>query len=227
MALTEWLVAALAASGVTDDARDYLMGRGATDEVIDAWQIKVFDCPREVCPDTRRHEHYGAHFERFEGKIIYPLHCPRGRLLGFEARSINAKDVDQFLLDDSRWNPVWIGMPSGMLPIWEGRDVIVVEGIFDAFAMLHVANGRSVLGSRSAHLSWKHVEFLRRWCKGTVLMTYDRDDAGAKGNADALQHLSNRRVRCAELSYGRRGDDPGEIWDRGGVKALREAFPKL
>jgi DNA primase len=227
MAMMEWLMAALAASTLTEEARDYLMGRGATDDVIAAWQLKSFDCPLDPCPDRRLHEHYGSHFERFEGKVIYPLRCPRGKLLGFETRSIDAKDNDQFLLPDSRWNPVWIGLPSAMPSIWEGRDIVVVEGVFDAFAMLHVAGTRAVLGSRSAHLSWKHVEFLRRWCGGTVLMAYDRDDAGEKGTRDAIRHLSSRQVRCTDLPYGRRGDDPGEIWDRGGVGALREAFSKL
>lgn len=226
MALSEWLMTAFAASGVTEEARDYLMGRGATDEVIAAHGIKVFDCPLEPCPDARRHEHYGAHFERFEGKIIYPLYCPRGRLLGFEARSIDVKDPDQFLLPESHWNPVWIGMPQAMTALWEGRDAIIVEGRFDVFAMLHVAKGRAVLGSRSAHLSWKHIEFLRRWCGGKVWMVYDRDEAGVKGTKDALKHLASRKVPCGEIPYGQTGEDPGSIWDRGGVAALREAFSK-
>lgn len=227
MALTEWLIAALAASGMTDGARDYLMGRGATPEVIEQWGIKVFDCPLTPCPDARRHRHYGPHFERFEGKVIYPVHSPRGKLLGFEARSVDAKDNDQFLLPESYWNPVWAGMPQAMAALWAGKDVLVVEGVFDAFAMLHVAGDRAVLGSFTAHLSWRHVEFLRRWCLGTVSMVYDRDAAGEKGTREALEHLSKRGVRCGELRYGRRGDDPGLIWDRGGERALREAFPSL
>lgn len=227
MALTEWLTQALRDSSLTDDARDYLMGRGAPPEVIDTWGFKVFDCPLAPCPDGSLHRHYGEHFERFEGKVIYPLYSGRGRLLGFDSRSLGEKDNDQFLLPESRWNAVWIGMPAAMDLVWRGRDVVVVEGVFDVFAMLHIAGDRAVLGTRSAHVSWKHAEFLRRWCAGTVLMVYDRDEAGEKGTADALRHLSRRGLRCSEIRYGRRGDDPGEIWDRGGVEALREAFPKL
>lgn len=225
MAVAAWLEDAFEASTLTDEARDYLMGRGATPEVIEAWGLTVFDCPLTPCPNGSLHEHHGQFFERYEGKIVYPLRSPRGTLLGFESRSLDRKDYDQFLLPESRWNPVWIGMPQGMDPIWRGRDVIVVEGGFDVFALLHVAGDRAVLGTSTAHLSWKHVEFLRRWAQGRVHMTYDMDDAGRKGAREAMKNLDRRGVQCSEVRYGNAGDDPGSIWDRGGAAGLREAFP--
>lgn len=208
-------------------ARAYLMGRAATPEVIETWGLVTFDCPLEPCPQENLHKHHGKYFDRYEGKIVYPLRSPSGRFLGFESRSIDHKDYDQYLLPESRWNPLWIGMPYAMGPIWDGEDVIVVEGGFDVFAMLHVAGDRAVVGSGTAHLSWKQTEFLRRWVRGRVHMAYDRDDAGRKGIADALKTLSSRGVQCSELRYGNAGDDPGSIWDRGGGAALRESFPQL
>jgi len=221
MALTEWLRAALEASPLTEEARDYLMGRAATPEIIDTWGIKVWDPPLEPCPKRNLHEHYGAHFERFEGKVIYPLYNPRGKLLGFDSRHIDRKDDVRFLLPESHWNPVWIGMPFAMEALWEGRDLIVVEGRYDVFAM------KGVLGSGPARLSWKQTEHLYRWMRGHVYMVYDNDDPGKKGTADALEVLSRRQVPCSRLPYGKSGDDPGLIWDRGGVEALRTAFRYL
>jgi DNA primase len=227
MALAEWLEAAIAASTLTPEARDYLMGRGATPEVIETWGLTVFDCPLEPCPQENLHGHHGKHFDRYEGKIVYPLRTPSGGFLGFESRSIDRKDYDQYLLPPSRWNPLWIGMPVAMGPIWEGRDVIVVEGAFDAFAMLHVAGDRAVLGSGTAKLSWKQTDFMERWVTGRVHIAYDRDPTGRQGTEDVLKNLSLRGVQCSELRYGTAGDDPGSIWDRGGGQALRESFPQL
>ena len=227
MAIGEWLEAAVAASTLTEEARAYLMGRGATPEVIEKWGIVVFDCPMEPCPQENLRHHHGMHFDRYEGKIVYPLRSPAGRFLGFESRSLNRKDYDQYLLPEARWNPMWIGMPQAMGPLWEGHDVIVVEGGFDVFAMLHVAGDRAVVGSGTAHLSWKQTEFLRRWARGRVHIAYDMDDAGRKGTQDAVKILSARGVQCSELRYGIAGDDPGAIWDRGGGAALRESFPQL
>jgi DNA primase len=226
--MAAWLAESLDSCDLSEEAEAYVMGRGATREVIESWGLKTFEPPATPCPDTRLHEHYGAHFERFEGKVVYPIYSPRGKLLGFDSRTPYRKDDDRYLLEDSRWNPVWSGMPSAMKAIYDGADVIVVEGRFDVWAMLHaVTQGQAVLGSGSAHLSWKQVEFLRRWAKGDVYVAYDNDAAGKKGTADAVKHLDMRRVRCTPLRYGRAGDDPGQIWDRGGASALREAFPHL
>lgn len=236
--LREWLERALELSGLSEDGLHYLMGRGATPEVIEKWGIKTFDAPEEPFPDQRLHDHYGPHFERFEGKLVYPLLGPRGQLLGIDTRSIDQKDDDRYLLPESRWNPVWIGMiPDTMQAIYEGRDIIIVEGRFDVYPMYHVVGNRAVLGSATAHLSWAHVEFLRRWARrqlrrgqtsagrgGHVYIVYDQDDTGRHGTDDALRKLGQRGVECSEIRYGRKGDDPGTIWDRGGVEALREAF---
>jgi len=239
--VAQWLQESLDLCVVTEDARDYLMGRGASPRVIDEWGIKVWDPPLTPCPDSSIHEYYGAHFERFEGKVIYPLLSPKGRFLGFDSRNIDAKDDVRYLLPESRWNPVWVGMPSAMEKIWKGCDIVIVEGRFDVFAMLQVVEAncsdKAVLGSGPAHLSWKQVEFLRRWCAAVdapdrrrsphVYMAYDNDDAGKKGTADAIKHLGYGGVQGSHLRYGKPGDDPGAIWDRGGVGHLCETFPDL
>jgi DNA primase len=237
----EWIQENLAICPLPEEARDYLMGRGATPRVIEEWGIRMWDPPLTPCPDPRLHKPYGEYFERFEEKLIYPLLSPKGRFLGFDSRRIDAKDDVRYLLPESRWNPVWIGMPTAMEKIWRGCDVIVVEGRFDVFAMYQAVEAAgadtAVVGSGPAHLSWKQVEFLRRWFAGMevparklpphVYMAYDNDSTGKKGIADALKHLGFRNVECSQLHYGENGDDPGAIWDRGGVEDLREAFPNL
>ena len=109
-----WLERALERSVLTEEARYYLLGRGATAEIIKDWKIKCFDIPDEPCPYVPLHKHYGQFFERVEGKVIYPLYSPRGKLLGFDSRSVDQKDNLRFLMDDAHWNPTWVGMPAGM-----------------------------------------------------------------------------------------------------------------
>jgi len=226
--MSAWLATALDLCSLSEEHRDYVMGRGATPEVIEQWGMMTFEAPPDPVPDTSLHRHYGEYLERFEGKIIYPLLSPRGRLLGFDSRTPYRKDDDRFLLVEARWNPVWIGMPGAMGAIWNGHDIVVVEGRADVWALLHATTrGQAVIGSGPAHLSYKQAQFLRRWALGDVYMAYDNDDAGKKGAEDAVENLSFGRVRCSKLRYGRAGDDPGAIWDRGGVEELREAFPHL
>jgi DNA primase len=226
MEMTEWLEEALQGCSLTEDAVDYLMGRGATPDTIERWGVRTFECPSTQCPDEALVKRYGPHFEVFRDKVIYPLRSGRGELLGFDSRSLGRKDELRFLLAESVWHAVWIGLPDAMDGVWEGRDILVVEGRYDVFAMNHVFQG-PVLGSGPAHLSWKQVEWLRRWARGRVFLAYDRDAAGKLGTEKGLEQLRRVKVPCAEMAYGRQGDDPGLIYDRGGVAELRAQFPYL
>jgi DNA primase len=225
--VTEWISRVLDDSILLNEHRDYLMGRGATPELIDRWGIKTFDCPLSRCPDTTLVARYGPHLEAFRERIVYPLRSPRGRLLGLDSRHAEQKDDLRLLLPEGRWNCIWIGAPWGMDSIWEGSDLVVVEGRYDVFAMLQVVVDKVVWGSGSAHLSRGQVEFARRWVRGTVHLVYDRDEAGRRGIEQAFRDLRRCEVRCVAVPYGASGDDPGAIWDRGGREALREAFPSL
>jgi hypothetical protein len=233
--MREWLLAALEACSLDDEALNYLVARGATPEIIEQWGIKTWDCPLQRCQDTQMAEKYGPYFEHLAGRVVYPLWSARGELLGIDTRNVDRKDDVRVLLAESRWNAVWIGMPVAMDAIWNRRDVYLVEGRFDVFAMLHVVREAAVLGSASAGLSWRQADFLGRWLGGRVTeersgrvhIVYDMDDAGREGSSKVLRDLQRRGVECDEIRYGRAGDDPGAIWDRGGRDALRAAFPQI
>jgi DNA primase len=226
MALSEWLEGALDDCTLTEEARDYLMGRGATEETLARWGICCFECPETPCPDAALGRRYGPHFEVFRDKVIYPLRTGRGTLLGMDSRSLGRKDELRFLLPESAWQAIWIGLPDAMQGMWDGQDVLIVEGRYDVYAMKHVFSG-PVLGSGPAHLNWKQVEWLRRWSKGRILMAYDRDAAGRQGTDKALVDLKRYELPCSEVVYGRPGDDPGLLYDRGGAAKLRAEFPYL
>jgi DNA primase len=225
MTLNKWLEEALAASKLSEEARYYLLGRGASPEIVDTWGFTCFEPPVEPCPDTSLSQ-FGPHWEVFEGKLICPLYSPRGKLLGFDSRTVHQKDLIRFLLPEANWTATWVGMPFAMKGIWENKPIYVVEGIFDVFALHHVVTDGVVLGSGPARLAHKHLEFFHRWATSTeVSMVYDQDDSGRRGTQLAIKNLRYLGVSCREIRY--RGKDPGDIWDHGGSKAVREAFPHL
>jgi DNA primase len=192
---------------------------------LDKWGLKVWECPFDPCPNEAYRSRYGDFFEELEGSIVLPLRSAKGDLLGIDVRSIDTKKNSRLLLPEAKWNPVWIGMPQAMFPIWDGKPIFVVEGLFDVLAMLHVVKDGAVLGAGPAHLSYQQMIFLLRWAQDTVYLVFDRDEAGRKGMDEAVQRLSRWGVECKELPYGKTGDDPGLLWDRGGVQSLQKAFP--
>lgn len=163
----------------------------------------------------------------FDGRVVCPLWSPRGELLGFDSRHLDSKDELRFLLPNVHWVPVWINMPFAMQRIWDGADIVLVEGRYDVFAMLHAADNAAVLGSGPAHLSRAQLDFLCRWVKGRIYVLYDQDAAGRRGTARVLGQLGKAGKPCAEVRYGRWGEDLGSLWDRGGAALLRSTFPQF
>ena len=231
-----WLEEILAGSVLTDEVEDYLLGRGAKDTLIREEGIVTWEPTKAPVPDATFRSRYGIHGEKLDGHLMIPVRSPKGTLIGFEARSIRQKVISDFRLPEAAWNPFWLGTRRAMQKIWAGGDVWVVEGLFDLCPLEWAIPARdAVLASVRARLANTHIEFLRRFCKGRVRMAYDRDSAGRQGilgwkdetgkwRPGALDRLRKAGVRCEDVMYAG-GKDPGEIWDRGGAKAIQAAFP--
>lgn len=219
-----------------DEAHEgYFLGRGAKEESLAQLGVKTWQAMTEASPDPEFNERYGALGERLGDWILWPLYSPRGRVIGCAGRRGTEKNITRYLLPEAHWQPIWTGLtPETMARIWAGADVWVVEGIFDLFPLEWAIPATDVvLGSERAKLTDKHVEFLRRFCRGWVRMVYDNDEAGQHGvhgfiddngkkRWGALQRLDRVKVKAVSMTY--RGKDPGEVWNHGGVAGVRAAF---
>lgn len=231
-----WLAEALAECSLTEEVEGYLLGRGAKESTIAAEGIVTWRPTKDPVPNEEFRKKYGPHGEKLDGFLMCPVRSPKGVLIGFEARNIRVKVISDFRLPEAQWNPFFLGARSAMPAIWAGGDVWICEGLFDKTALeWAVPSGDAVLATVRAKLSDAHVEFLRRFCKGTVHMVYDRDETGRKATVGwidqetgkkrygALDVLPKVGLKCRDVFY-RGGKDPGEIWDRGGAAAVRAAF---
>lgn len=222
------------------EAEEYVLGRGVPEWV--AMRLRIGVWPDGVlgdqAPDLDFKNRYGPHGERLQGRLIIPLYSPKGDLIGFESRSMSVKSVHRFLLPQARWTPVFIGMDLWAAKrVFDGGNVWLGEGIFDMGALSHVIpSGDVALATLRAHLSRRQADFLRRFCRGTVNIVFDEDEAGRvgargreepgrRGYPGAVQVLRSLGVSCREIRY-QGGKDPGEIWERSGTEGLRAALAK-
>lgn len=233
-----WLSEALGEMTLTPSVEGYLYGRGAQEGTIRELGCVTWDASKEVSTDKLWLKQFGpeGRGEYIDGWLVMPLLGPRGQVLGFEARRTDIKKFHRWLMPDAAWNPVFTGLtPSAMRRIWDGGDVWLVEGTFDMFALQWAMKPEDVvLGTITAALNQRQVEFLRRFCKGWVHVAYDRDEPGQKGTHGwkddegkfrwgALQKLKHADLNCREVVYSG-GKDPGEIWDGSGAEGIRAAF---
>lgn len=238
--MREWLEAALATCSLPEEAAGYAMGRGMAEHRIHDLGLVVWDSDAldDAAPDKAFRDDHKDRGQRWDGRLCTPIRCPRGKLIGVEARAWSGeKRISQYLLPEANWNPVFLGLTSSVMDrVWQGGDIWIVEGLFDMAAMEHVVPPTdTVLATLRARLSDRHVRFLRRFCRGTVNLVYDNDETGRRqtfGYVDeatgkrrwgALESLKRVGVKARDVPY-RGGKDPGEIWERSGSEGLRRAF---
>lgn len=246
-----WLEDALKNMVLTEEVEGYLLGRGARDSTIQSEGMVTWHRTAESIPDPSFTAPYGEFGEKLEGFLVCPVWSPRGNLIGFEARNPKVKIIKDYRLPESRWNPFFLGTRGAMEKVWNGGNVWICEGLFDKTALeWAVPETDAVLATVRAKLSDSHLEFLRRFCKGTVYMTYDKDETGVKatgvpnakdgktdkwlsvGSKDpetgkmrygALANLNRVGVKCRLVDF-RGVKDPGDIWDHGGAEAVKSAI---
>jgi DNA primase len=234
-----WLDDALKAMTLTEEVEGYLLGRGAMEstiarEGIVTWKATEFEIPDPAFTDVV----YGRHGEKLNGYLVCPVRSPRGSLIGFEARNIHKKNIQDFRFIETKYTPFFLGTREAMPAIWAGGDVWICEGLFDKMALeWAVPASDAVLATVSAKLTDLHLEFLRRFCTGWVNMVYDHDETGRRATVGwvdtesgkkrygALDALRRVGLKCRDMPYSG-GKDPGEIWDHGGAAAIRAAFAK-
>ena len=231
-----WLDVALSNLTLTEDVEGYLLGRGAKESSIMSDGMVTWQRMSEPSPDPAFREMAKPYGERFEGYAVCPAYSPRGTLIGFEARNTHRKHIMDYRTSEAAWSPFFLGMRRAMPKIWAGGDVWIVEGQFDLYPLeWAVPETDAVLATVRAKLSNAHIEFLSRFCKGRVHMCYDRDETGRKATHSytdektgkyrmgALERLRRVGLKCQDVPF-QGYKDPGEIWDAGGVNAVRAAF---
>ena len=130
----------------------------------------------------------GRRYDRFRGRVMFPIRSQKGDLIGFGGRIIG-KGEPKYL--NSPETPVF-SKGSELYGLWEGRqaisrarEVIVVEGYMDVvgLAQLGIENAVATLGTATTpeHLR-KLVRFTDR-----IVFSFDGDSAGRRAAWRALQ----------------------------------------
>jgi len=231
-----WLSDTIQQCELSEKVEDYLLGRGLKESTIKSEGMITWAPPEEPSPDSDFARRYGPYGDRLKNMALCPVWSPKGIIIGFEARAIDQKFITDYRLPEAAWSPFWLGTRGAIEKIWAGGDVWIGEGLFDKAPLeWAVPETDAVLASVRAKLTRRHVEFLKRFCKGWVHMVYDRDESGRHGvlgykdetgkyHWGALDALRQAGLKCRDITY-QGGKDPGEIWDAGGIVAVRKAFP--
>jgi len=201
--------------------RDYLTRRGVRPETMRAFQLGFAPDEWQLLHDRLRAEGYsdadllaaglvaesenGRLYDRFRGRIIFPIRDIRGRVLGFGGRVLD-DGVPKYL--NTPQTPLFdkgsilYGIDLARDGIREQKQVVIVEGYMDVI-IPYQEGVRNVVAVMGTALSEAHINVLKR-LTSTLILALDPDAAGLaaveRGTETARRALPRHVVPTIEPS---------------------------
>lgn len=150
----------------------------------------------------------GEYWDRFRGRLIFPIADARGRTRGFGGRSLGSEEPKylnspkSFVFDKSH---LLYGMHLASSDIRRRGYIVLVEGYFDVIALREYGLPQTV-GTMGTALTREQVRLMRRW-SDKVLSLYDADQAGLTATERNLAHFFEEGIE-AKIALFPHSKDP-------------------
>jgi DNA primase len=132
----------------------------------------------------------GDHYDRFRHRLMFPIHNPSGRLVGFGGRTLGddkAKYINTNETDRFHKGLLLYGLHLAKREIRETSRAVLVEGYFDVIGSVACGLEGAVAGMGTA-LTPEQARLLSRYAE-EVVVAYDGDSAGENAFRRALPLL--------------------------------------
>jgi len=159
---------------------------------------------------------------RFRGRLLFPIHDLRARVVAFGGRILGAGEPKYLNSPDTpifHKGTLLYNLHAAKHAIRKAERAIVVEGYFDVLR-LALAGLEEVVAPLGTGLSAEQGQLLARYTSHVILL-YDSDDAGLRATFRAGDELLRHGLRVTVATLPE-GEDPDTIVQRRGAKALAE-----
>ncbi len=152
----------------------------------------------------------GRIYDRFKGRVIYPVHSLSGRVVAFGGRTLRKeKTVAKYVNSPesviySKKNEIY-GMYQARQSIARKKYCIIVEGYMDVISM-HQAGVENTVSSSGTSLTEEQVRIIKRFTNDVILI-YDCDAAGIKASLRGINLLIAAGISL-KLVLLPEGEDP-------------------
>ncbi|HPP93698.1 MAG TPA: DNA primase, partial [Bacteroidales bacterium] len=124
-------------------------------------------------------------FDRFSGRVIFPIHSLSGQILGFGGRILKsdpraAKYINSPESDIYHKSRIVYGIYQARKAITKEDKCYLVEGYTDVMS-LHEAGIENVVASSGTSLTYEQVRLIKRFTRNITII-YDGDEAGIKAS---------------------------------------------
>ena len=222
-------------------ARTYLYNRGVTSETITTFQIgysahswdalmnflrkkgfkiKEIEKAGLIIPSEKT----GGYYDRFRGRLMFPIQNAYGNVIGFGARTLDSEQKEAKYINSPQSavynkSEALYGLDLAKQFIKKMDATVVMEGYMDVVTA-HQAKFRNVVASSGTALTEGQIRLLKRFSKN-LLLAFDADSAGLsaawRGMQVAIQQGMNIKVIALP-----EGEDPDAL-----IRKDPEHFRKL
>lgn len=168
-------------------------------------------------------------YDRFRGRLIWPIKGMSGETIGFGARRLYEDDKGPKYLNTPetslyKKSQVLYGLDLAKRNIARQKKIVVVEGYTDVMAA-HLAGVDTAVATCGTAFGTDHIKIVRRLISddgsgGEVIFTFDGDAAGQKAALHAFQE-DQRFVAQTYVAIAQDGMDPCDLRLAKGDAAVR------
>ncbi|MGG7652543.1 DNA primase [Kocuria rosea] len=169
-------------------------------------------------------------YDRFRGRLVWPIRAVAGEVIGFGARKLHDDDQGPKYLNTPetalyKKSQVLYGIDLAKREIARQRRLVVVEGYTDVMAC-HLAGVTTAVATCGTAFGAEHIKIVRRFLSddgggGEVVFTFDGDAAGQKAALRAFEE-DQKFVAQTYVAVEPHGMDPCDLRLARGDAAVAE-----
>jgi len=222
-------------------ARDYLAKRGVSAEAVKLFRLgaappswddtvnwaksKNYELPLvEKAGLILRKEETGNYYDRFRGRLMFPICDEQGRVVAFSGRVLPGDDSPAKYVNSPETpiftkSKIFFGLDKSKRAILDAGFAVVCEGQLDLIACF-MAGVQNIVAPQGTAFTDQHARILKRYVDEVVLC-FDSDEAGQNAAVRSLDHLlpSGLAVRVAIVPAPH---DPDSFIKASGGEAFRK-----
>ncbi len=167
-------------------------------------------------------------FDRYSGRVIFPIHNVSGRVIGFGGRILNndkklAKYINSPQTDIYDKSKVLYGLYYAKKSITQEDNCFLVEGYTDVISM-HQAGIENVVASSGTSLTVDQIRLIHRFTNNITIL-YDGDWAGIKASFRGIDLILEQGMNVRVLLFPD-NEDPDSYSRKVSTEELKDFIKK-
>jgi DNA primase len=163
-------------------------------------------------------------FDRFRGRVMFPIHNVTGRVTAFGARILKVDKSQAKYLNSTESliyhkSKILYGIFHAKQAIRKEEECLLVEGYTDVIS-LHQSGIEHVVASSGTSLTEDQIKLVKRYTPNITIL-YDGDSAGLKASLRGVDLILQQDMNVSIVVFPE-GEDPDSYVQKIGPSAFRE-----